>query len=238
MAFGFMNWKSNESKKTINDVAHIKEIEEAIPEMPLVVDTRFGSTITKENLHQSKSILEIVPKEAEWSKISFETVEVGLLINGKEYSEHGVDDVLNQTQSNLLHSTDYSSNIFIKTTGIKPGKDMQPERYSYYLTVVPEHEASYKDGYEQLISYLRKNTDQERLGSNQKMLQPGRILFTINSDGSINNVNLESTSGMSNIDKKLMELITQTSGNWIPAENLHGEKVEQQLVISFGMVGC
>jgi hypothetical protein len=36
----------------------------------------------------------------------------------------------------------------------------------------------------------------------------------------------------------MAELIANTSGEWIPAENAQGEKVEQELVLFFGSMGC
>ena len=39
-------------------------------------------------------------------------------------------------------------------------------------------------------------------------------------------------------DKKMIELITNLPGKWAPAENQKGEKVDQELVISFGLMGC
>ena len=44
--------------------------------------------------------------------------------------------------------------------------------------------------------------------------------------------------GKAREDNKMIELITKTPGLWIPAENSRGEKVDQELVLSFGMVGC
>jgi hypothetical protein len=36
----------------------------------------------------------------------------------------------------------------------------------------------------------------------------------------------------------MMELIQMTPGQWQPAENELGEKVDQELVVSFGLIGC
>jgi len=36
----------------------------------------------------------------------------------------------------------------------------------------------------------------------------------------------------------MIELITKTPGEWQPAENYKGEKVDQELVVSFGLMGC
>jgi hypothetical protein len=36
----------------------------------------------------------------------------------------------------------------------------------------------------------------------------------------------------------MIELISNSPGKWKPAENSVGEKVNQKLVFSFGMMGC
>jgi hypothetical protein len=40
------------------------------------------------------------------------------------------------------------------------------------------------------------------------------------------------------LDKEVLELIVKMPGNWEPAENANGEKVEQELVFAFGIIGC
>ena len=40
------------------------------------------------------------------------------------------------------------------------------------------------------------------------------------------------------IDEKMIELILNMSGEFFPAENAQGQKVEQELVVSFGLMGC
>jgi len=56
--------------------------------------------------------------------------------------------------------------------------------------------------------------------------------------GTITNVKLDRTSGYLNMDKTMVELIKNTPGKWKQAENVKGENVDQELVVSFGMVGC
>ena len=36
----------------------------------------------------------------------------------------------------------------------------------------------------------------------------------------------------------MIQLIKNTPDQWVPAENEKGEKVEQELVVSFGLMGC
>ena len=36
----------------------------------------------------------------------------------------------------------------------------------------------------------------------------------------------------------MIELIYKIPGTWQPAENAKGEKIDQELVLSFGLMGC
>ena len=49
---------------------------------------------------------------------------------------------------------------------------------------------------------------------------------------------LISSSGYDSIDERMVGLITDLPGKWKPAENLKGQKVDEQLVFSFGLIGC
>ena len=60
----------------------------------------------------------------------------------------------------------------------------------------------------------------------------------ITTDGTVSDVILESTSGYDSIDDKMIELIKSMPGKWNAATDSQGEKVEQELVYSFGLVGC
>ncbi len=47
------------------------------------------------------------------------------------------------------------------------------------------------------------------------------------------------TTGYPSIDERFITLIKKIPGKWIPAENSRGEKIEQELVFTFGPAnGC
>ena len=69
-------------------------------------------------------------------------------------------------------------------------------------------------------------------------LQPAKLYFTVSKEGMIENVRLDRTSNFPAVDETMIELITNAPGKWIPAENSKGEKVDQELVVSFGLMGC
>lgn len=203
------------------------------------VNSRFMTTITKEKLLKAKSVLDIVPKEAKWDKLSVETVVVAVLKDTEEIIEIGNEMQLNTAQMNLLKSVDYSSNIYIKTRAINNNYKNKPiEDYPYYITIVPEKETVYNDGHAIFMAYLKEKSRPLITHLNEDQLQAGKIVFTITKNGTIENVQLESSSGYKSIDATMIEIIKNAPGTWKPAENAKGEKVNQTLVFSFGRMGC
>jgi hypothetical protein len=108
------------------------------------------------------------------------------------------------------------------------------------LTIVPETQAEYSKGKAALKEYLKESSKASRDIANvdPEKLQPAKLYFTVTKKGAIENVKLDRTSNYSLVDEAMIELIKNAPGTWKPAENLKGEKVEQELVVSFGLMGC
>lgn len=107
-----------------------------------------------------------------------------------------------------------------------------------YLTNIPEKQAAYEGGMDALKEYLKENSKKSRAHQKMDELQPFRLLFTVTKKGTIENVRLEGTSGYIAIDNTMMFLITNAPGKWEAAENSKGEKMDQEMVVSFGLTGC
>ena len=255
MAFGYVNWNPSEfgqSKSLSMQKVVIKEDLLNRPNKPSEEDlvyhvgSRFTATITKENLHKAISVVDIVPKEAEWAKISFLTMKIAILQDGDEIEVLGDDEILNDAQIKLLQSIDYSTHFYIiargkrKDGGQEGLKDLDQEEFdlAYYLTVVPEKEAEYATGKDALITYLRENSIAATSIIQEDKIEPGMVNFTITKKGIISNVNLLSTCGYSSVDKTLIDLLSLMPGKWSPGTNSIGEEVDQEFVFFFGRQGC
>ena len=229
MAFGYKNW--NDAEK---------------PDLVYNIDSRFMATISKENLHKATSVVDVVPKESEWSKVSFLNMTVAVLQDGGEIHEVGDNEVFNEDQIKLLQSIDYSTHFYLKGRGKRKGagpdglKDNKEDEFdfAYYLTVIPEKEAEYTAGYDALITYLKRKSKEATAIIEQDKIQPGRVNFTVTKTGAIENVLLDSSSGYPSVDKKMVGLISNLPKKWNPATNSKGEKVDQELVFFFGVQGC
>jgi TonB family protein len=207
------------------------------------VDSRFITTVTKEQLRQAKSIIDILPAEATRDMVSYSSSGVSVLLKdmGTDHLEKGNNEILNEAQSKLLQSADYSNNIYIKADykKMKIGSDQLEENYlTYYITVVPEQEASYRSGYDSLVSWLRINSALQTAIIEKNNLRPGMVNFTVTKEGTVENVHLTSSSGYPTVDEKLVEMLSNLPGQWNAATDANGEKVSQEFVFFFGMEGC
>ena len=88
------------------------------------------------------------------------------------------------------------------------------------------------------MDYLRENSKESRVNIQPDKLRPAKLIFTVTKMGTIENVRLDRTSNFPVVDKTMIELISNAPGKWMPAENIEGEKVDQELVVSFGSMGC
>lgn len=204
------------------------------------VESRFMTRITKEKLHNAKSIIDILPKKATQFMETYENVRVSILGNDGEITEIGVSEILNEAQLKLLQSADYSTNFHINADCKQKTEFGKLYDYDlvYYMTVVPEKEAEFTGGQDALIQYLKTNTQETTTVITKDKLQPGKVNFTVTKDGKITNVKLDSTSGFPSVDEKLIETIENMPKKWTPATNAKGENVDQELVFFFGLEGC
>jgi hypothetical protein len=249
MAFGYMNWSN--PKVCNNETSCVKKVDSddglAIScykqnDLDLVyqVSSRFINLITEENLHNAKSIIDILPNKATRSVETYSNVTVAVIHDEGEITEINEDEFLSPAQLKLLQTTDCTSNLHI--TANYKNKNEESNYYSnelvYYMSVLPEKQAEYAEGYDALIEYLKTNSEEKTSIIKKEKLKPGKVSFTITTEGLVTDVKLTSTSGYTTVDKTLVELITTLPGQWHSATNLKGEKVNQELVFFFGLVGC
>ena len=64
------------------------------------------------------------------------------------------------------------------------------------------------------------------------------MYFTITKKGEMKDLRIVSTSGYDSIDKKTYEFMSNLKIGWAPAEDEFGNKLDQELVLSYGMGGC
>jgi hypothetical protein len=249
--FSLVNWRQSatEAVKTSNELlAFDTQIqygvkEKVYPDFFYDVDSRFMMTITKEALNKARSIRDFIPKDMTEPVVSYKSVSVVIFENNRQTAIHetGNSEVLTAAQIKLLRSFDYSTNFLIRADFFEKNTEngeLKDNYFSPHMTIVPETQAVYIKGKSALIEYLKENSKVKTTIVEKKKLQPGKVFFTVTKKGTISNVGLLSTSGYPSIDDTMIELITKAPGKWEPAENSKGEKVDQELVFSFGLAGC
>ena len=251
MAFGRINTDESITNQVVtsnnNCLATDKHITEDIKDKTYSdffydMSPRF-SPIKKSDLDNAKSIVDFLPKDQTQPVVSYKSVSVIIIIDDRQTNirEIGYSDVLTDNQIKLLRSSEYSTNFMIRAEYLEMNKEtrkLENRHFSTYLTIVPDIQAEYEGGKDAFLSYLRKNNKENTANLDEEKLQAAKLYYTVTSNGEVTNIKLDRTSGNKEIDKTMIDLITKAPGKWEPAKNSKGEKVDQELVISFGMVGC
>lgn len=239
---------SNQLKSTTNEVlvSYPKEIDKVekkiFTDFIYDVGTRF-SGIKKEKVDKATSIDAFFNEEELQKMVSITSVSVILIIDDKQSDirETGYSKSLTKAQLKLLQTSNYATNFLIRAEYEQKNKETGELEKSYstpHLTIVPEKQATYVNGKAALKAYLKDNSEAARVGVDADKLQAAKLFFTVTKNGTIENIRLDRPSGYPHLDKTMIELITKAPGVWKPAENTKGEKVDQELVISFGLMGC
>lgn len=229
MAFNHLN-----AEQDFNEIAESKPVD-----FLYNVDSKFFATITKEKLMEATNVVDLVPSDADWEKFPIKSLLVAS-VGDDAVARTGAGHELTDAQIELLRSLNYSESYRLKAHCVGPYGDVKQEEYdlAYWVTVVPEKEANYSDGMTLLLKYLKKQSQQDIKDVTADKLAGGQISFWISEAGKVEQVELNSSCGYKAVDKRMMELIKDLPGNWAPATNAHGETVPQELVFSYGQMGC
>lgn len=208
-------------------------------ELDFRVNGKENHPVTTEKLKNAKKLDDIIDYYPENWVDNYESVEISAEINGLVEKADGSDKFLNKEQIRILHSAELANHINVtvkyksknSVTGI-----LEASQMNVTMTVIPEKEAEFKSGYDKLIQYLKENSKNEISGLNLNLIEPAYIWFTITENGSISNVGLKKSSGNAQIDKRMIELISNMP-EWNPAENANGKKVSQEFELAFSGQG-
>ena len=206
------------------------------------ISSRFAHVISKEDLHGATTMLDLLSEEARQKVVECFYTKIVLLDEGEKAIEEGQKCLLTPEQLTLLNTMDYGTDFYIhinyRTKNNFTGLSTQDDEMVYYKTVIPEQEATYAEGAEGLLAFLKENSSAQRATMQPEEVRPGRIVFKVTKAGVVDEVELLQTSGSESMDEKLQTLILQTSNKWQPATNSDGETRDQLLHFTFGKMGC
>ncbi len=205
------------------------------------VGSRYIHTISKAELDRAKSITDILPEQEFKSKGYYRNIQISVFENGKKVTELGDDALINEAQKKLLQSTDYTSEIQVSALyeyEQTAGKNRSYDAVMNYISIIPQREAAFTEGYDALINYLRENSKEHTSIIHKQQLRGGQFNFTVTKEGTVEQVELKSTSGYEEVDQVLIDLLENLPGKWKPAMDANGNKIDQELTFFFGLDGC
>jgi TonB family protein len=252
-AFNVIDWNNSKTGQMatlentnigISTPAKEKITKRFFPDFIYDVGPRFGP-IKKSDLNKVRSFDELIDVDDAQRIVDYNSVSVIVVVNDEESSrrENGNSPTLNTAQLKFIQTLEYSTNLMVRADVEQRNKEtgqLEDSSWTPYLTVVPETQADYVNGKDALKNYLKENSKEVREQSNvdPERLQPAKLYFTVTKNGNIENARLDRSSNYPFVDETMLDLIRKTTGKWTPAEDQDGKKVDQELVVSFGLLGC
>lgn len=212
------------------------------PDFIYDVGPRFGP-IKKSDLEKVTSISDFIPEDELQQIEVLKSVSIMVYEENIKFNlrENVISEEFNDAQLELLKSFDYSTNFLIKAEYLQKSDNAGSMENSYsspHHTIVPEKQAKFIDGKDALKSFLKLYSEDARKNVDPEKLKPAKLFFTVTKNGTIDNIHLDRSSNYPEVDEVMIKLISEVPGTWIPAENSKGERVDQELVVSFGLIGC
>ncbi|NTV82825.1 MAG: energy transducer TonB [Bacteroidales bacterium] len=202
----------------------------------------YTNPITKEKLSKARSMADIISYyPSSWIE-SYNSAEITVISSSSTFSAKSANDILSKEQLKLISSLDFGTEIVINIgyQRMNPITNKTEDGNMHYkATVIPETEAVYSDGYEELTHYLKSNTVENISADDSKDLHQAVVRFTVDEAGEIVNANIFKSSGKPGIDKLLLEAINDMP-KWRPAADSQGHKVRQEFefTLSDSSDGC
>lgn len=173
--------------------------------------------------------------------IDYDSVEIIVRSKGELLSSIGLGEKLTAEQKKLLNSADLGSDIHIKISYSYKDQENDPSGADRKIVhgfldvnVVPETEAEFPGGFNQLTKYLMDNVihkvDEAKFADN---LLQASVKFTIDEEGRLVQATIHNSSGNQKIDKLILDAF-QKMPVWNAAKDSKGHAVRQEFRIPFG----
>lgn len=201
---------------------------------------KYLRTVTKDVLEHSNLLSDIIAGyPVNWVK-EYVSVDVLTEKDGKTEIAKGENQVLNTEQKSILNKADLESEVHINVRYISINSVTERKENNEMvvkMTVVPDIQAEFEGGYENLKKYLKDNLIDRIIENTPPEFQKGKVVFKIDPNGKLVDAEILESSGDTNMDNFLLEVF-RNMPNWKPAQNATGEKVKQRFEFSMGIGGC
>lgn len=201
---------------------------------------KYLRTVTKDVLEHSNLLSDIIAGyPVNWVK-EYVSVDVLTEKDGKTEIAKGENQVLNTEQKSILNKADLESEVHINVRYISINSVTERKENNEMvvkMTVVPDIQAEFEGGYENLKKYLKDNLIDRIIENTPPEFQKGKVVFKIDPNGKLVDAEILESSGDTDMDNFLLEVF-RNMPYWKPAQNATGEKVKQRFEFSMGIGGC
>jgi TonB family protein len=206
------------------------------------ISGRVVPPLTKEKLARAVTVRDLIPNcPPHWQEVlSIEKISVIAMQNGEEILAESKHEDLTHQQKQLLLSVDNGMEVEINiqfkwkdntTAHADFGKSQQMNEF--FIAIVPEKEAEFKGGPEQLKNYLTENV-YNPLRSKAKVSRKWLAVtatFVVDEQGKVIDAKLSKPSGNPETDQLLLDAINNMPA-WEPARDANGVQVKQKFTLT------
>lgn len=195
---------------------------------------------TKAELQDAKNINALIPNyPSNWID-EYKHVTMTFVRKGKEEKIVTPDNKLTATQQEMLKSMDVNDYVTIEVKyWTRNVVTNEPENGGLRMSIgiIPTTEAYYTEGYEELITYLTKNSQDDIRALKLKKVPDAQVEFTINEEGKAIDAKLIKSTQNEKVDELLLELI-ESMPDWKPALDENGTSISQKFEFRIGVDMC
>lgn len=242
VSFGFVNKQHMVEKTNLDkEFASIKEVKQpkVNPDLSYLVKGRYSRPITIEKIQKAKLVSDLIEGYPNNWITSYISVEISTSCKNVKVNAESLNDVLSTEQKEMLNKANIGTDIVIivkHNTKNAITNALVKSEMNVSLTVIPEIEAIYVGGYKSMIGYLKENSSTKIASISTKKIQFASLKFIVNKNGKAGSVMLMKTSGNTEVDNLLVDLIANMP-KWIPAQNSKGATVNQEFEFTIGSRG-
>jgi len=220
----------------------VERVKENNRDLFYLVRGKYQTPITKEALQNANTLGDIIKHyPSSWIE-EYTSVDIYTAVQGKQVNAKGDSEELSPSQKEVLSQIDMSTDIDIAVKFKAQNqitKNLEDRQMNINMTVVPDVQAEYAEGYDEMIDYLEANSVKEVKAIPDGELSSLSIFFTVNEKGETTNIRMNMSCGDVSIDNLIMQLI-EDMPLWKPAMEANGTKVSQVFEFNYlnGMDGC
>ena len=251
VAFTFSNPQEKELQKNLGTANITHKVISALNIKKTIIVTKenlnymvrgsFAIPVHAEKIKTAKSIADFIPDyPSTWISNYEEVTLTNVTTSKNQLKITSKNDAVSPAQKKLLNRLSIGALLQVKVQYSAKNEITQVNETKYLnttLNIIPDVEAQFEDGNEQLITYLKSASLDKIAPESIPLIKQGSYTFIINNIGEIQDVKCYQTCGVQVVDKLILDVLKKMP-NWKPAETSDGNKVSQQFEFLFGEPGC